>query len=51
MEIEEYDQWTINYLRGVGVTGALLERVKRLAQEVAHLKAELAEARSNQVGA
>lgn len=43
MEIEEYDQWTINYLRGVGVKGALLERVERLAQEVAHLKAELAE--------
>ena len=46
MEIEEYDQWTINYLRGVGVTGALLERVERLVQEVAHLKAENAELRS-----
>lgn len=46
MDIEEYDQWTINYLRGVGVEGALLERVERLAQEVAHLKAENAELRS-----
>lgn len=42
MEIEQYDQWTINYLRGVGVEGALLERVERLAQEVANLKAQLA---------
>lgn len=42
MEIEEYDQWTINYLRAAGVNGALLERVERLAQEVAHLKAQLA---------
>lgn len=38
--IEDYDQWTINYLRGVGVDGALLERVQRLAQEVADLKAQ-----------
>jgi uncharacterized protein (UPF0335 family) len=46
MEIEEYDQWTINYLRGVGVEGPLLERVERLAQEVAHLKAQVAELHS-----
>lgn len=39
MEIEEYDRWTINYLRGVGVDGALLERVERLAKENANWKA------------
>jgi len=39
-QISEYDEWTIRYLRGVGVSGALLERVERLAQEVADLKAE-----------
>lgn len=41
--IEDYDQWTINYLQGVGVQEGLLERVTRLAQEVADLKAERAE--------
>lgn len=40
MEIEEYDQWTIHYLRGVGVSGALLERVERLARDHARYKAE-----------
>jgi len=51
VEIEEYDQWTINYLRGAGIEGALLERVERLAQEVAHLKAQLAELRAAKAGA
>jgi len=40
-EISEYDQWTINYLRGKGIEGALLERVQRLAQEVADLRAQM----------
>lgn len=43
MELEEYDQWTINYLRGAGIEGALLERVERLAREVVDLKAQLAD--------
>lgn len=38
-EIDEYDQWTINYLRGVGVEGALLERVERLAKDASLWKA------------
>lgn len=44
MERSEYDQWTINYLRGVGVEGALLDRVIRLVDEKDHFKAEAAKA-------
>jgi hypothetical protein len=47
MNISEYDQWTIHYLRGVGVSGALLERVERLAEEVASLTAELESAKAD----
>lgn len=41
MERSEYDQWTINYLRGVGVEGALLARVERLIDEKDRLLAEV----------
>lgn len=51
MERSEYDQWTINYLRGVGVEGALLDRVIRLVAEKDALAAELAARAPVKVGA
>lgn len=40
MDIDEYDQWTINYLIGVGVEPGLVDRVRRMAKDLAVSKAE-----------
>lgn len=40
MELSQYDKETLEYLEGVGVKGALLDRVRRLANEAATATAE-----------
>ena len=42
MELEEYDRNTVEYVAALGATQALVERVERLAKDLAYYKAEAA---------